>query len=178
MFGPRGKDQPQQVSTSFHLQQAQSREEDTAEAIMVMKGNSNVLLSLRNFYQQLLENDRFPLRDISRSDVISFTTQVDSFIYDSNMQIERGRLLADNIAARKTMVCKVWNETTCCWSGSLRFVDSATPSKPGDREDGEIDHQHAKRLLDCQDYSFSYIHLSSRDVCVGMYLESASFILC
>ena len=71
---------------------------------MVLKGNRNVLLSLRDFYQRLRKNDSFPLKDKCGSDLSAFGTQVESFMYDSNMQIERGRLLADNIAARRTMV--------------------------------------------------------------------------
>lgn len=105
VHGPRGHDEPRQTSSPFHLQRAQNLEEQTTEAIMVLKGNSNVLLSLRDFYQRLRENELFPLKDICGSDLSTFATQVESFIYDSNMQIERGRLLADNIATRRTMVC-------------------------------------------------------------------------
>ena len=104
VHGPRGHDEPRQTSSSFHLQKAQYLEEQTTEAIMVLKGNSKVLLSLRDFYQNLRKNDLFPLKDTCGSDLSAFASQVDSFIYDSNMQIERGRLLADNIAARRTMV--------------------------------------------------------------------------
>ena len=71
---------------------------------MVLKGNNNVLLSLRDFYQNLRKSDLFPLRDTCGLELSAFATQVDSFISDSNMQIERGRLLADNIAARRTVV--------------------------------------------------------------------------
>ena len=104
VHGPRGHDEPRQTSSSFHLQKAQNLEEQTREAIMVLKGNSNVLLSLRDFYEHLRKNDLFPLKDTCGSDLSAFANQVDSFIYDSNMQIERGRLLADNIAGRRTMV--------------------------------------------------------------------------
>lgn len=104
VHGPRGHDEPRQTSSSFHLQKAQNLEEQTTEAIMVLKGNNNVLLSLRDFYQRLRENEMFPLKDTCGSYLSEFATQVDSFIYDSNMQIERGRLLADNVAARRTMV--------------------------------------------------------------------------
>lgn len=104
VHGPRGHHEPRETSSSFHLQMAQNLEEQTTEAIMVLKGNSNVLLSLRDFYQHLREDDQFPLRDTCSSDLSAFATQIDSFIYDSNMQIERGRLLANTIAARRTMV--------------------------------------------------------------------------
>jgi len=53
----------------------------------------------------LLENSQTHLKASCGSDLSSFAMQVDGFIYDSNMQIERGKLLADIVAARKTMVC-------------------------------------------------------------------------
>ena len=95
---------PQQISTSLHLQKAQKLEEDTAEAMMVMRGNSNVLQSLRDFYQSLQRNSQFPLKDTCASEIATFAAQVDGFIYDSNMQIDRAKLLGENIAARRTMV--------------------------------------------------------------------------
>ena len=104
VHGPRGPDEPQQKSSSFHLQRAQILEEQTTEAITVLKGNKDVFLSLRNFYQNLLENSESHLKGTCSSDLSSFTMQVDNFIYDSNMQIERGRLLADIIGSRKTVV--------------------------------------------------------------------------
>lgn len=104
VHGPRGHDEPQQTSSSSHLQMAQKLEEQTTEAIMVLKGNSNVLQSLRDFYQHLRADDQSPFTATCSSDLSAFAAQIDSFIYDSNMQIERGRLLADTIAARRTMV--------------------------------------------------------------------------
>ncbi len=104
VHGPRGHGQPQQKATSLHLQRAQILEEETNEAITVLKGNKDVFLSLRNFYQNLLENNQSNIKDTCRSDLSSFTSQIDNFIYDSDMQIERGRLLANIIASRKTVV--------------------------------------------------------------------------
>ena len=71
---------------------------------MVIKGNSNVFQSLRDFYRNLRENDQFDMKDSCRLDINSFLSQLDSFIYDSNMQCERGQHLVGNIAARKAMV--------------------------------------------------------------------------
>ena len=104
VYGPRGKSEPHQVSSSSHLQKAQSREEQSTEAMMLMKGNSNVLKSLRDFHRNLRENDQFQLKESCRLEIDSFVTQLDSFIYDANMQIERGQLLAGKIAARKAIV--------------------------------------------------------------------------
>ena len=79
-------------------------EEQITEAITVLKGNRDVFLSLRNFYQSLRENSQSPLKGICDSDLSSFAMQVDTFVWDSSMQIERGRLLADIVSARKQVV--------------------------------------------------------------------------
>ena len=71
---------------------------------MALQGNVDVLTALRRFYVPLSENDDFPLRHNCSSDIRSFVRQLDSFIYDSNMQIARGKLLAEKIAGRKTIV--------------------------------------------------------------------------
>ena len=71
---------------------------------MVLQGNIDVLSSLRDFYQSLAENSQFLLKQQSSLDILSFAKQVDSFIYDSNMQIKRGKLLAEIISGRKTIV--------------------------------------------------------------------------
>ena len=71
---------------------------------MVLQGNIDVLLSLRDFYQGLLNNDGFPLKQTSSSDITTFADQINSFVYDSKMQIARGKLLSQNVAARKTIV--------------------------------------------------------------------------
>ena len=71
---------------------------------MVLQGNIDVLSSLRDFYQSLAENSQFLLKQQSSLDILSFAKQVDSFIYDSNMQIKRGKLLAEIISRRKPIV--------------------------------------------------------------------------
>ena len=86
------------------LGRAHFLEEQTSEAVMVLQGNIDVLLSLRNFYEQLGENDLFPLKQACVFAISSFIKQIDSFIDDSKMQIKRGQLLAQIIAGRKTIV--------------------------------------------------------------------------
>ena len=104
VLGPRGKHDPRQDSTSFHLQTAHRRAEETAEAIMVMEGNCSVIQPLSNYYKGLKINDQLPLKDACKSDISSFTGQLDSFVYEWNMQIARASLLAETIALRKAMV--------------------------------------------------------------------------
>ena len=168
VHGPRGHDEPRQTCSSFHLQKAQNLEEQTTEAIMVLKGNSNVLLSLRDFYQHLGENDLFPLKDTCSSDLSAFANQVDSFIYDSNMQIERGRLLADNIAARRTMV-RLGIKTAVVFGIRSSVADPPASAEPGNGENGKIDNQHAKGFPHCEDNSLPHLSVPSSYLCFGAF---------
>ena len=104
MYSSRNHDGPQQTYSSVHLQRAQYLEEQTNEAVMVLEGNMDVLVSLKNFYVDFGLNDQFPLKNDCSKDISSFTKQIDSFIYDSKMHIARGHLLVKIIAARKTIV--------------------------------------------------------------------------
>ena len=166
VHGPRGHDEPMQTCSSFHLQQAQNLEEQTAEAIMVLKGNNNVLLSLRDFYQDLRKNDLFPLKDTCASDLSAFVTQIDGFISDANMQIERGTLLANNIAARRTMVRFDVNFLPC-QNVRLPFVDPSTSTEPGDGKNGKINDQHAERFPHGQDHSVPDVFVPPSYLCFG-----------
>lgn len=142
---------------------------------MVMRGNSNVLGSLRDFYRNLRENDQFPLKTTCGPDVSSFTAQVDSFIYDSNMQNERGRLLAENIAARKTMVGLWRHENVHCCTVRLHHTDPAAPPESGDREDGELNDKYAEGLFDCEDHSLSDLYIPPGNICFGTWQVSSAF---
>ncbi|KAL8690382.1 MAG: hypothetical protein Q9218_004161 [Villophora microphyllina] len=93
-----------QIYSSASLQKAQELEEQTSEATMALQGNADVLTSLKDFYKALSENDDFPLRSSCGSDIGAFLRQIESFIYDSKMQVARGKLLAKIVAARKSIV--------------------------------------------------------------------------
>ncbi|KAL8698878.1 MAG: hypothetical protein Q9201_006329 [Fulgogasparrea decipioides] len=104
VYDARGPGHSKQLYSSCNLQRAQELEEQTNEATMALQGNADVLTSLGNFYKALSESDDFPLRKSCSSDIGAFLRQVDNFIYDSNMQIARGKLLAQTVAARKTII--------------------------------------------------------------------------
>ena len=106
VYDARGPGKDKQAYSSANLQRVQELEEQTSEATMALQGNADVLTSLRTFYKSLGENDDFPLKNRCTSEISTFLRQIDSFIYDSNMQIARGKLLAQNIAGRKTIVCQ------------------------------------------------------------------------
>ena len=111
VYSSRSHDGPRQTYSSVHLQRAQYLEEQTNEAVMVLEGNIDVLVSLKTFYADLGLNDQFPLKQDSSNDITSFAKQIESFIYDSKMHIARGHLLAKIIAARKTIVSQAHEES-------------------------------------------------------------------
>ena len=171
VHGPREQEQARETFSSFHLQTAQRLEEETTEAIMVLKGNSNVLASLRNFYQDLQQNDTFTLKDTCGQDLAVFTTQVGSFTQDSNMQIERGRLLADTVAGRKTVVSADEKMLSQLDRAHFWVVDTSAPPKSGNGEDGEANDQYAKRFNHCEDHCFPHIFVSACYICLSESLH-------
>ena len=134
---------------------------------MVMRGNRNVLQSLQSFYRNLQCNDQFPLKTSCESDIFSFAAQVGSFVYDLEIYIDRGKLLAENIAARKTMVHFFQHVYTCNEAKYLPYIDLTAPSKPNHGEDGKADDQHAKGLLDGKSHSIFHVYLPSSYICFG-----------
>ena len=136
VYGSRNHDGPQQTYSSVHLQRAQYLEEQTNEAVMVLEGNIDVLISLKNFYVDLGLNDQFPLKTDCSKDISSSAKQIESFVYDSKMHIARGHLLAKIIAARKTIVSvahemslrKPYYFCVC----ANQEIDSPTSPKSGD----------------------------------------------
>ncbi|KAI4110034.1 MAG: hypothetical protein L6R37_000167 [Teloschistes peruensis] len=104
VYGARGPDKDSQIYNSSNLQKAQEIDEQTNEATMALQGNADVLTSVKDFYKALSENDDFPLGNSCSSDIGAFLRQMESFIYDSKMQIARGKLLGKIVAARKTII--------------------------------------------------------------------------
>ncbi|KAI9744664.1 MAG: hypothetical protein M1818_002193 [Claussenomyces sp. TS43310] len=89
--------------TPNDIQIVQHREDKVNEAIMVLEANTDVLTSLRNFYQRLMENKDFELKANCQEDVIVFAAQLDDMIYDSRMQIARAKVLVKITADRKSL---------------------------------------------------------------------------
>jgi len=79
-------------------------EDKTNEAIMVLETNSDVLTSIKQFYERLVENKEFGLRTQCREDVATFAMQVDDMIYDSRMQTARAKVLSRITDDRKILV--------------------------------------------------------------------------
>ena len=86
------------------LQVVQNCEGKTDEVVMVLEANTDVLISLRKFYENLLNNKSFDLKEACEEDIIQFATQVNNMIYDSRTQIARAKLLVQIIDDRKNLV--------------------------------------------------------------------------
>lgn len=71
---------------------------------MVLEANTDVLASLRDFYKQLSENKQFDLRASCESHLLEFVSEINDMIYDSKMQIARGKVLVKITADRKSLV--------------------------------------------------------------------------
>jgi len=100
---PRGPLEPQIKYSTDNLQNVQRYEDRTNEAIMILEANMDVLVSLRRFYERLLENPDFSLHQTCRPSVVAFATQLNDLIYDSKNQIARAKVLVRITADRKAM---------------------------------------------------------------------------
>ena len=137
---------------------------------MVLQGNIDVLLPLRDFYQALSENDQFLLGQQSSLDILMFIRQIDSFIYSSRMQTKRGQFLAGIISGKKTIVrAQAVQPAIQILRQSDLYLDSATFAKPSHREGGNIDNEYAERLTYCSGHCLPDFHISSCNICLCMF---------
>lgn len=104
IHGRRDRGEAARVYVPSDLQTLQVYQDKINQTIMVLEANNDVLASLRNFYQALLDNKAFTLKDACGSDITSFTKQVDEMIHDSSMQISRAKLLVRITSDRKDLV--------------------------------------------------------------------------
>ncbi|KAL8772819.1 MAG: hypothetical protein Q9209_002164 [Squamulea sp. 1 TL-2023] len=104
IHGRRGHGEVARIYVPADLQTLQDYQDKMNETIMVLQANNHVLMSLRDFYEALLDNSAFPLRDKSHEDVTYFTKQVNEMIHDSSMQISRAELLVRITSDRKDLV--------------------------------------------------------------------------
>lgn len=90
--------------TPGDFQAVQHYEDKTNEGIMILEANADVLTSLRNFYERLMDNKDFAMKGSCSEDVSTFSTQINDMIYDLKMQTSRAKLLVRITADRKSLV--------------------------------------------------------------------------
>jgi hypothetical protein len=108
VLGPRTFDGGNQVRREYtpkDLQIAQFLEDKVNETMMVIESNLEVLTKLSKYYEGLVNNDEFPLRQTCANDIRAFATQVSDMIYDLKVQVRRAKLLVRTTSDRKTLVC-------------------------------------------------------------------------
>src|ERR1700716_2796877 len=103
-YAPRQDARARRIYRPDDLQKVQDYEDKTNEATMILEANADILTSLRDFYERLVNNKDFTVGGTSSEDVADFTIQLKDMSYDLRMQIARGKLLAKVIADRKTLV--------------------------------------------------------------------------
>jgi len=81
---------------------------------MILEANCEVLRSLANFYERIVERIVFQqaCRHECKEDVVSFSSQMNHTIYDLRMHISRAKLLVRIVADRKVLVsiCPAFRE--------------------------------------------------------------------
>lgn len=84
----------------------QSKEDETNKAIMMLDANLDIMQSLIKFYQGLMKNDDFELKDVERCKraVSTFVQQLEDYGHDFKMNAARARTLGKITADRKNLV--------------------------------------------------------------------------
>ena len=96
------------------LQLIQGYEDKTNEAVMIMESNVEVLNSLGQFYENLIQNPDFDLRTSCCKDIRRFTWQLEDIKYETKMQVKRANLLARIIGDRKVLVSLHYSDASSC----------------------------------------------------------------
>lgn len=115
-----------------HLQDIQSYEDMTNEAVMVLESNATVLTSLREHYESLLENKDFPIRDAVRENVLEFGRQLQDAVHMTHTHVSRAKLLIRIASDRKHLVSilvQCFNASVCLPAQVLSHMQSQATEK-------------------------------------------------
>jgi len=111
VLGPREKGYHAKLYTPTDIRRLQRWDELVSEAIVVLEGNVEVLLALRQFYLHLLQNRDFPQRQSCADEISDFANQIEIMINDCRINIGRARALVKTTTDRKELV----RRTTDFW---------------------------------------------------------------
>ncbi|RMZ80814.1 hypothetical protein DV737_g2807, partial [Chaetothyriales sp. CBS 132003] len=90
--------------TPENIQNVQYYEDRTNEATMTLEFNAEVLTALYRYYEDLLTDNNFPLRDSCHDSVSDFTRQLQDAVHDTKMQASRAKLVVRIAADRKALI--------------------------------------------------------------------------
>jgi hypothetical protein len=107
VYGPSGSEHAHKQYTPQDIQDLQIWGEATAQVIVALEGNVDVMAALVGFYNRLTRDKNFPARDSCADEVAAFATKVENIIVEFKMQIKRAQSLVKNISDRRELVSAV-----------------------------------------------------------------------
>lgn len=105
VLGPSGKGHHHRIYTARDIQCLQRWAERVRQVMTVLRGNIDVMASLKQFYIQLQTNRDFPHRDSCTEDIAVFAGQLDNIMGDFKRQIDRVEALVRITTDRTELVC-------------------------------------------------------------------------
>ncbi|KAJ9602689.1 hypothetical protein H2200_012883 [Cladophialophora chaetospira] len=103
IYGARGE-LIEKKYTPDNIQNVQYYEDRTNETIMILESNIDVLTALSKYYEDLLTDNDFPLRQSCRDITIDFARQIQDAIHDTKMQASRAKLVVRIASDRKALI--------------------------------------------------------------------------
>lgn len=92
----------------------QEYEDISNEAVMALESNAEIMTRLKAFYDRLVKDEDFPQRQTHACQkmVNRFSAELDELVYEVQMHIARGRVLA-KVASDRKMIVSHLNEYIC-----------------------------------------------------------------
>ncbi|KAK5659027.1 hypothetical protein OQA88_1114 [Cercophora sp. LCS_1] len=103
-LGPRENGRLAQRYGSNDVRRMQIREEQASEADVILQGNIDILVSLQQFYQGLVKDDRFPFRASCAGEISDFLGNLDTIVSDMKNNASRAKALMKKTADRKELI--------------------------------------------------------------------------
>ncbi|OIW32047.1 hypothetical protein CONLIGDRAFT_652875 [Coniochaeta ligniaria NRRL 30616] len=94
------------VPSSEDISFVQKKEDETNRVIMMLRANGGILESITTFYQELMQNHDFPLRndpDCQRA-IADFMVELRDYMHDFQLHVDRAQTLGKITADRKNLV--------------------------------------------------------------------------
>jgi len=71
---------------------------------MILESNTDVLTALCKYYESLMTDHDFPLRQSCRDSIVDFARQLQDAVHDTKMQASRAKLVVRIAADRKALI--------------------------------------------------------------------------
>jgi hypothetical protein len=124
----------------------QMYEDWIVETSMTIESNIEVISAIREFYEGLISEKHFPLKDSNQAVISNFSKQLKNAMYDLRMQGSRAKLLIQQASGRKALVSNP-SIYLALENDVLTFrlvLDFTTLARPNCGSHGETHSQHSK----------------------------------